>query len=256
MTRHVPTPFYTLKRRIAAQYGMEPSTLIALKEVDHRICTLNSGETLHRAGDTERRMYCLESGWLIATYHGVDGTRAIVRIFVPGDLVGWEDINWDYATTTVTASVDSVLTAFPKMEVHDIFRLSQQTSWVLHVISSIDYVWATDLNRVIGKLRAKDRLTFFFLQLRSRQAFLEASDFAQCYCPLTQSDIGDALGLTNVSVSRGLSALSKAGLLISDRPNYRLLDVPKLTERADFVDRLNVSTEHVSTGVKRREQKA
>lgn len=55
--------------------------------------------------------------------------------------------------------------------------------------------------------------------------------------PLTQSDIGDAIGLTNVTVSRVLSEFEHDDLI--ERPNGELIirDEQALRELCDFTDR-------------------
>ena len=56
---------------------------------------------------------------------------------------------------------------------------------------------------------------------------------------LTQAQIGDLLGLTNVSVSKALVELEGEGSIERARQSVTLVDVPALAERVEFVDRFS-----------------
>jgi CRP/FNR family transcriptional regulator len=55
--------------------------------------------------------------------------------------------------------------------------------------------------------------------------------------PLTQQDLGDAVGLTKTHVSRSLKALEETGLVERNARVIRINDVDRLAELVDFHDR-------------------
>ena len=55
--------------------------------------------------------------------------------------------------------------------------------------------------------------------------------------PLSQSMIGDAVGLTNVYVSRALTRLQREGLISRERHGIELVDETRMKHELDFEDR-------------------
>ena len=57
--------------------------------------------------------------------------------------------------------------------------------------------------------------------------------------PMSQQEIGDMLGLTNVTVSRELTALQVDGLIEKEGAHIRLMDISALIRMCEFKDRYN-----------------
>jgi CRP/FNR family transcriptional regulator, anaerobic regulatory protein len=55
--------------------------------------------------------------------------------------------------------------------------------------------------------------------------------------PLSQSMIGDAVGLTNVYVSRALKQMQAEGFIRRDGHGIDLIDEPRMKQSVDFEDR-------------------
>ncbi len=71
------------------------------------------------------------------------------------------------------------------------------------------------LNRmtVLGHARAPKRIAYCLLEIWRRQLGRDAVAGAACELPVTQGDIGDAVGLTGVHVCRTLATFKKLGIV-------------------------------------------
>ena len=57
--------------------------------------------------------------------------------------------------------------------------------------------------------------------------------------PMTQSDIGDMLGLTNVTVSKSMTELERRGLIAKTKDKVKLLEVDRSIDQTGFRDRFS-----------------
>ncbi|MEZ5659868.1 MAG: helix-turn-helix domain-containing protein [Burkholderiaceae bacterium] len=87
-------------------------------------------------------------------------------------------------------------------------------------------------------MTARERLAFLVLDhLARRRIACGNSETSEIQMPLTQAEIGDHLGLSNVHVSRALGRLEKDGLLERLAGVIRVRDETALSRLASFEDR-------------------
>jgi CRP/FNR family transcriptional regulator len=90
-----------------------------------------------------------------------------------------------------------------------------------------------DRLHAITRYTAEDRLMHFLLTVKAKSEQFSEHSSDRFPLPLSQKEIGDALGLTDIYVNRLLRGLQKSGQLSLSRPNV------KINERAVWATRLN-----------------
>ena len=80
-------------------------------------------------------------------------------------------------------------------------------------------------------------IAYLLCELLWRHAAVGLTNGNTFRLPLTQTELGDTLGLTPVHVNRVLKEFRKRGLIEMDRRVLHLLDVPGLQERSGFQQR-------------------
>lgn len=89
-----------------------------------------------------------------------------------------------------------------------------------------------------GRKTAKESIAFIILELfyRVKHQFPSSPDNSadSIDFPITQEDIGDAIGLTNVHVNRVIKELMSEGLIYCNKKHLKILDEEKLSEIAEF----------------------
>ena len=81
------------------------------------------------------------------------------------------------------------------------------------------------------------RVATLLLDIRSRLRLVDGSSGSTFELPLTQQDLGDAVGLTKTHVNRSLRALEATGFLERDGKIIRIVDVDALSAMVGFEDR-------------------
>ncbi|WP_258767176.1 MULTISPECIES: Crp/Fnr family transcriptional regulator [Bradyrhizobium] len=89
----------------------------------------------------------------------------------------------------------------------------------------------------LGQRPAPSRLAHVMAELRQRLKIIGLTDGQSFEMPLTQEQIGDALGITPIHANRVIKQLRAESIVDINRGRVTILDDTKLLELADFDDR-------------------
>ncbi|MEL6751417.1 MAG: Crp/Fnr family transcriptional regulator, partial [Pseudomonadota bacterium] len=232
--------FEALKERLRMQLSIEGGQFSPLSDLGPVAEIVAARDVIHQPGEHCTDLFVVAQGWLIGSSNVRDGGRYIHRIYQPGDLIGAEDVNWNHGTSTVEAVTPAILGRFPKSTLFSLFGSSPALAAALYGLAMNDLVVAMDAARANARLNAPGRIGHLLLQVKARQDITGPRDTDTVVLPLTQTQIADALGLTNVSVSRGLTELTERGLVERTGNAYRLVKPMELAFLSSFTNRYGV----------------
>ena len=235
-------PLGEFRRRLMNQLDFADLPWAPLETLAIEPVSPGPGTCLYRSGDKVEDLYAVSSGWLIGYSLLRNGRRYIHRVYQAGDLVGTEDTNWNYGTSSVETVTACRLGRFEKVAQYDFFAGEPRLGAALYGLTMNDQVVLMDAARANARLPARDRLSHLLLQIEARTRLSDAREAGAPFeFPLNQSLIGDATGLTNVSVSKALVELVAEGSVARDGIVYRILERDRLVERTDFVNRYRIT---------------
>lgn len=214
-------------QRLAHLDDEERSLLAALEgELEH----FQANQPLQAAGQPISNFFTLHSGWACAVRLLPDGQRQVLDIFLPGQLMGLHDIGLVHAQSELVAMTEVEACAFPRQHLRTVFRKAPRLAEMFFLSLAREQAMLTERIINIGRRPANERLAHFLLEMQTRLG-IEETGMA---LPMTQSLIGDALGLSAVHVSRTLSSLKDQGLIDTDNGQVRLCDREALIELCSF----------------------
>ena len=199
-----------------------------------RIRTVPARQDIIREGDNPRNVNVILKGWAQRYKQLEDGRRQILAFFVAGDLC---DTNvfilkqMDHSLSTIT---EVCLAEIPQYEFQAIMekspRITQALWWNELVTVAVQREWTTN----IGQRTAFERIAHLFCELfiRLRTAGLTQGDV--CDMPLTQAEIADATGLTQVHVNRTIQEMRREALIELRNKQLKVLDFKRLMAVAMF----------------------
>lgn len=158
-------------------------------------------------GSEPRYLNVVLQGWICRYKQLEDGRRQIIAFFVPGDMcdpcVFLLD-NMSHALATLTPAT------IARVSEPEILKLMQTSPgltkafWLEMLVSAdIQREWTVSL----GRRTAIERLAHLLCELLVRLRAVGLNEGPECELPLTQTDLGDALGLSSVHVNRTLQEL-------------------------------------------------
>lgn len=199
-----------------------------------------AGQILMEQDKPNDVLYIVQQGWTHSARRLVTGGRQIVSFHYAGDLVGTSSIAWSLATNTVTAVSDVIVSELSKAQLGRIFKAQPRLAGALYAISAAEYVAIGDRLTSIGRMGAEERLSLLLLDIIARLRVTAGGVVDSFDLPLTQQDIGDAVGLTKVHVSRTLGDMERRGLIERTGRRVRLKAERDMIAMTGFVDRYGV----------------
>lgn len=162
------------------------------------------------------------------------GARQIVSIHMAGDFLDLQHLFLNRA--------DHSVQALSLLETAEIERSALQelvlqrpaigkAMWVDALIdASIFREWILN----VGRRDARARVAHLLCEVSIRMEAAGLTDGSGYKLPLTQEQLGDAVGLTSVHVNRTLRALAEQGLIRRDKRHVHFDDLKALRAAADF----------------------
>ena len=230
-------PGSCLVEKIGYHIPLAPGDAALLARLEEARETWRAHAIVRDIGAQAERLYVVRGGWFFSYTMLPDGGRQILHIHYPGDIVGIPDIAFARTSAALAAATEGELCPFPKSSLDEIFVRSPRLSALLFSIGMVEHAVLADRLRIVGRQGATARVGHFLLEVVSRLRVTRC-DLGTAYdLPLSQGMIGDAIGLTNVHVSRALKRLEAAGTIARHGHRIDLLDEAGLKRMVDFEDR-------------------
>src|SRR5919199_2679948 len=175
--------------------------------------TFPKGRKIILTGEGSETVYRLRTGWLARTRKLDDGRRQIITIFLPGDLVGVKSLCLREQPDDIECLTDVTVNAIDHAQLRRLVetngRIAMRVIFQLSEDERRLHNWVIGLGRGNAEERIATKLIDFHGRLR-RLGLLSGADSFRL--PMTQQEIGDYLGLTEVHVNRVLWRLRGAKL--------------------------------------------
>lgn len=222
-------------RRLALFHGVSEAELDWTQAYRSNQFTVAARKEIFRESHPYEYMFTLYHGW-VAIYKTLDnGKRQILRISLPGDMLGFQP-NLDAPMThSAMALSDAVLCAFPCKDMPDLLRKNLSVSRRLTELNARDMNICQSRLLTIGQQSAIERIAFFCAELfyRMKTIYNHKEDH-EIFFPLSQEDIGDATGLTKIHVNRTLKTLREMKLMEISTKTLKIHNIEGLRDLGNF----------------------
>ena len=202
---------------------------------------LPARKVLYLEGMTADTLYTLFDGCLILFKILNNGKRQILRFLLPGDFFGFQVSGIGPAGVHMHSSqalTKSTLCAFPTTQLRSMMEKHPQLAIRLAEMEMHDMNLCQHHLIGAGRKNAQESIAFLLLELfyrvrlQMQNGYDEATE--SIIFPLTQEDIGDAVGLTSVHVNRILKEMEAKGWIHCQSKRLTILDEEALMEIGQF----------------------
>lgn len=189
-----------------------------------------------RAGEVLNESMILLSGWAARAMDMASGQRQFAEIHVPGDFTDLHSFSLkrlDHDVVSITRCEFAIVPHERLKQVTESNPHLTRVYWfATNLDASIHREWALSL----GSRSALARLAHLFCELFIRLEIAGLTQGMSYDFPLTQVELGEALGLTSVHVNRTLQELRRMGLIEVENRRVTILDLDALKGVAQFDD--------------------
>jgi len=216
---------------------ISPEDSAAFLRLPYTSRVVDAGSYLIREGEVSEHCVMLVSG--LACRHKIsgEGFRQIVSINLPGELVDLQQLYLKVADHNVQALTKCKVVVIPQESLRQLAtdRIGIAQAIVATVLVELAAAREWILN--IGRRDARTRIAHFMCELAVRLSRLDELSRQSFELPMTQEQLGDALGLTAVHINRMLKSLVRDGLIEYSKRGIIIPNWEELVKEGDFTDR-------------------
>ncbi|WP_083277068.1 Crp/Fnr family transcriptional regulator [Sphingobium phenoxybenzoativorans] len=218
--------------RVAEFSDLDAEELDALKMSCSSPREIARGTVIRRQGEPVDQIYVLKAGWVLSGLDLPDGHNQVVKVHLPGDILGAPSMVLTTAAETLWSVTPATISSIPLRSLARIFHTHPKIGLSLFLCAQQERIFLMDRLTSVGRIPALKRVAAFLLHIHDRLQNCGECKDGLIRWPLTQQHVGDILGLTSVHVNRMLQALIAEGLIARNR---QAIHIPDVDAMRDFV---------------------
>lgn len=227
-----PTDRFML--RLARLSPLAAEERAALQDLRGRIVQVNAGVDLIQPGSHPDHVHLIVEGLCGRFAQFSDGNRQITALHIPGDVPDLHGAVAPAVAPSLQALITTTAVRIPRQHMAALARAHPTIGEAFWAYSSFDAAllerWAANL----GRRTAPQRMAHLLCEMALRLEDADRGDRLDFVLPITQPQLGDALGLTPVHVNRTLKMLREQELATVKGRRFVIHDWDRLADLGDF----------------------
>jgi len=209
----VQQPFVPLVRKLEQLQALTAAQREVLQKLPVTVRELAPGDHVVHEGD-KPKLVCMVVAGVTYRYTIVgSGKRQIMAFYIPGDIPDLSSLFIEQMDHSVAALVPSTIAAIPHGAMRRLFEQDPLLGEMFWRETLIDAAIIRRWLASVGRRTASACLAHIICEFVTRMRAAGLSDGVTCDFPMTQTDLGDAAGLSTVHVNRTLRDLRDRGLV-------------------------------------------
>ncbi len=233
-TRRAENHPFVRKIESVALFDLSASERAALSGLPMQVADFETDQDIVVEHERPKRCFAVLSG-LAATYKTTqDGRRQVTAYHVPGDVPDFQSLHLEVLDFSICA-VSSLRVGFVTHEaLRAMFAAEPRLGDAFWRTTLIEGSLAREWMLNNGRRESYPRMAHLFCELMLRLETVGLAVDHSCQLPLTQYELGDALGITSVHVNRILRELRESGLITLSGGRLTIHDWDALAKAAEF----------------------
>jgi len=217
-----------------ALFDLSEAERAALALLPLHPATYDAHQDIVTEHDRPSRCFAVLTG-ITATYKTTrDGRRQVVAYHVPGDVPDFQSLHLKTLDFSIAAVAPTRIGFVAHDALRGLFREHPRLGDVFWRATLIDGALSREWMLNNGRRGSFPRMAHLFCELMIRLDLVGLVKDHSCELPLTQYELGDALGITSVHVNRILKELRDGGLISLSGGRLTVHDWSALSKAAEF----------------------
>jgi CRP-like cAMP-binding protein len=223
-----------LIRRLRTTSNAGQDDLRALESLPYTLRQYRENQPISCDGDRPNECCVIIEGFCVRSKTIADGKRQILSIHIPGDLPDLQNLHLATMDHDLVALTHCTLAFIAHTTIKELIRIRPTVGDIFWRDTLVDAAVFREWIVNVGQRAAHNRLAHIIVELRERLRMIGRVTGNAFAMPLTQEQIGEAMGVTSVHTNRILRQLRLDGVLEFHRGMVRILNEYKLQELAQF----------------------
>jgi len=196
--------------------------------------TFRAGSDLVRERDRPDRSTLLVSGFSVRYRVLKQGQRQITAIHMPGDFVDLHSFLLKEMDHSVGALTECGVVTFPHKDLAEITEEYPHLTRLLWLTTLLDGAIHREWLVGMGRRTSSQQIAHLVCELYERLKVVGLAQNLEFRLPITQTQLGDMLGMSPVHVNRVLQELRAEELFSWDNQRILIFEWERLAQRAEF----------------------
>ena len=208
--------------------------LAAVLGMPVQVETLRADQDIVREGDRPTRSCLILEGYAAMYKMTPTGKRQIVAFHIAGDIPDLQSAQLEVLDTSLGTLTPAKVAFIRHEAINEVcaqhYRIARALWRQTLTDAAIFREWVVNVGRRDALNALAHVMCEFVIRMRSRGL----SDGEECELPMTQAELGDAMGISTVHVNRTLQELRARGLIRLQGARLTVLDWEGLKEVGEF----------------------
>jgi CRP-like cAMP-binding protein len=225
---------HSLISKMASIVTLSDEERAALMRLPIQVQELRADQDIMREGDRPLRSCLLIEGFACRYSMTGEGKRQIYSFHLPGEIPDLQSFHlktMDHSLATITQTKVGFIQHEVLQDICDRYPGLAGAFWRETLIDGAIF---REWMKGIGRREANARIAHLLCEMFIRLKAVGLAEGNSCLWPITQGEIADALGLSNVHVNRTLMELRAAGLITLTKKGLTVKDWEGLKTLGEF----------------------
>lgn len=195
---------------------------------------LKAGQDIVREKDCPSQCCLIIEGWACRYQMLSEGKRQIFSFHIPGDIPDLQSLHLRIMDHNVCTLTQATVAFIPHDALRDLTASFPNIAAILWRDTLVDGAIFREWMTCMGRRSASQAIAHLFCELYVKLAAVGLARDHAYRLPLTQSELGDALGQSNVHVNRTLRDMRESGLISLQGRTLEICKWQELAKLCDF----------------------
>jgi CRP-like cAMP-binding protein len=205
-----------------------------LSEAISRVAVVGSNEDMVRKDEVLSHSTLILEGWASRYIRLADGRRQILALHIAGAFIDLHSFLLKRMDHSVASITKCKVALFPHAALRRVTEDKAHLTRLLWLSTMVDAAIQRQWLFSTGQRLATERAAHLICELSTRLSLVGVDGPDTFNCPLTQRELGDVLGISNIHANRILQQLRSQGLIAWQDQRVEILDWRGLADLAEF----------------------
>ena len=208
--------------------------LTSLLDMPMHVETLRADQDIVREGDRPTRSCLVLEGYAAMYKVTPTGKRQIVAFHIAGDIPDLQSAQLEVLDTSLGTLTPAKVAFIRHEAINEVCERHYRIARALWRQTLIDAAIFREWVVNVGRREALNALAHLMCEFVTKMRSMGLSDGEECELPMTQAELGDAMGISTVHVNRSLQELRARKLITLRGARLKVLDWDGLKELGEF----------------------
>jgi CRP-like cAMP-binding protein len=206
-------PISMLVRKLESIADLSQEERQALQSLPIRVRPLGSGQDIVQDGDRPSQCCLIVEGWAYRYKLLGEGKRQILSFHIPGDTPDLQSLHLQTMDHSLATLTEATLAFIPHENLRELVARFPGLAAVLWRDTLVDAAIFREWMTGIGRKSSYGRIAHLFCEMYLKLEAVGLAKEHRCTLPLTQGQLADALGMSNVHANRVLQEMRSKDLI-------------------------------------------